>query len=44
MADDVSCNPAVWKADYLVGRRETTVSKKWWGDYYDGVGESNSGG
>jgi hypothetical protein len=44
MADDVSCNPAVWKTDYLVGWRETTVSKKWSGDYNDGVGKSNSGG
>ena len=31
-------------ADYLVGWRETTVSKKWSGDYDGGVGNSNSGG
>src|SRR5271166_5534412 len=31
-------------ADYLVGWRETTVSKKWSGDYDGGAGNSNSDG
>jgi hypothetical protein len=31
-------------ADYLVGWREATVSKKWSGDYDGGAGNSNSGG
>jgi len=43
MADDAKRNRPPG-ADYLVGWRETTVSKKWSGDHDGGVGNSNSGG
>ena len=43
MADDAKRNPAARSG--LPGRlTETTVSKKWSGDYDGGAGNSNSGG
>ena len=44
MADDASGNPTISKAGFPGRLAGTTVSKKWSGDYNDGVGKSYSGG